>query len=323
MIEEILPDSSMPVPPSAYDRLDVDLDNLRDALRHVSRDSDPTRELAIASGVWRFWWVRGYLAEGRMICDGILERRGLVPTHAGIRTARAAASLAWSMGDWDRAHTVATAALEVATRAGDDIERLSMHNTLGVIARSRGDLEEAERQMLQAIELAETLSNLELVNMYRMNLGTVYLDAGRLADARERFQGNLDYRRSEGLSQEVGLAHLNLGQVELQAGDMAAAEAHFRAAFESLAAVGFKARVANTLQGLAAVEAQTGRAEAAARRLGAAAAIIGETGWGVGDSPFESTAIAVAREALGDEAFERLFREGLADGPDGPAAAVA
>ena len=323
VIDEIIPDSSKPVPPTAYDRLDVDLDNLRDALRHASRDRDPTRELAIASGVWRFWWIRGFLAEGRSICDGILERRGLVPTHEGIRTARAAASLAWSMGDWDRAQTVATAAMGIATRAGDDIERLSIHNTLGVIARSRGDLDVAERQMLQAIELAESLGNLELVNMYRMNIGTVYLDAGRLAEARERFQGNLDYRRPEGLSQEVGLAHLNLGQVELQAGDMAAAEAHFRAAFESLAAVGFKARIANSLQGLAAVEAQTGRAEMAARRLGAAAATIGETGWGVRDSPFEATAIAAAREALGDDAFDRFFREGLADGPNGPAAAVA
>ena len=104
---------------------------------------------------------------------------------------------------------------------------------------------------------------------------------------------------------------------------MAAAEAHFRAAFESLAAVGFKARIANSLQGLAAVEAQTGRAEMAARRLGAAAATIGETGWGVRDSPFEATAIAAAREALGDDAFDRFFREGLADGPNGPAAAVA
>ena len=112
--------------------------------------------------------------------------------------------------------------------------------------------------MLQAIELAESVGNLELVNMYRMNIGTVYLDAGRLAEARERFQGNLDYRRLEGLSQEVGLAHLNLGQVELQAGDMVAAEARFSAAFESLAAVGFKARIANSLQGLAAVKAQSG-----------------------------------------------------------------
>ena len=40
--------------------------------------------------------------------------------------------------------------------AGDEIERLSIHNTLGVIARSRGDLDVAERQMLQAIELAES-----------------------------------------------------------------------------------------------------------------------------------------------------------------------
>ncbi len=50
--------------------LDTELDSLRDALRHAARDPDPTRELALASGTWSYWWVRGYLAEGRAICDG-------------------------------------------------------------------------------------------------------------------------------------------------------------------------------------------------------------------------------------------------------------
>jgi hypothetical protein len=43
--------------------------------------------------------------------------------------------------------------------------------------------------------------------------------------------------------------------------------------------VGFRARRAHALQGLAAVEAETQRAEAAARRLGLAAALLGETDW--------------------------------------------
>ncbi len=139
-------------------------------------------------------------------------------------------------------------------------------------------------------------------------------DAGRLDDARNRFLAVLDYRRSEGLSRRVGLAHLNLGQTELELGDLAAAEAHFAAAVESLRAVGFKARLANALQGLAAVEARTGRAESAARRLGSAAAVIADKGWAAGDSDLERAATSAAREALGDEAFDRLFREGAGSG---------
>jgi predicted ATPase/DNA-binding SARP family transcriptional activator len=294
--------------------LDVELDCLRQALRHAARDSDPERELALASGTWSYWWVRGYLAEGRAICDGILDRRGLVDTRTGIRTARAAANLAWSMGDKDRAERLAQDTLAATLRTGDVIEQVSTHNLLGHVARGRSELDAAEHHYSEAIRLAESLGNLELVNMYRMNLGTVDLDAGRLDEARDRFLAVLEYRRPEGLSRGVGFARLNLGDTELHAGDLAAAESNFVVAAEAFRAVGFKARLANALQGLAAVEARTGRADLAARRLGSAAALIAETGWAAGDSDLEAAATAVARKALGDEAFDRLFSEGAGSG---------
>ena len=76
--------------------------------------------------------------------------------------------------------------------------------------------------------------------------------------------------------------------------------------------MGFRGRLANAYQGLAAVEARTGPPPSAARRLGTAAAILGETGWGGDGTAVAATAIETARKALGDEAFERLFREGTA-----------
>jgi hypothetical protein len=60
------------------------------------------------------------------------------------------------------------------------------------------------------------------------------------------------------------------------------------------------------------VEARTGRAESAARRLGSAATLLGETGWAADGSGLAPGAIAAAREALSDESFDRLFREGAA-----------
>lgn len=218
------------------------------------------------------------------------------------------------MGDKERADQLAQDTLAAALRIGDVIEQLSAQNLLGTLARGRGELDAAAYHYSEAIRLAESQGNLELVNMYRMNLGTVDLDAGRLDDARVRFLAVLEYRRSEGLSRGVGFAHLNLGDTEFHAGDLAAAEQHFAVAAEAFRAVGFKARLANALQGLAAVEARTGRAESAARRLGSAAAVIADTGWVAGDSDLEPAATAAAREALGDEAFDRLFSDGAGSG---------
>jgi predicted ATPase/DNA-binding SARP family transcriptional activator len=313
VVEGAALDAGGPPQVSALRRLDEDLDSLRDALRHAAQDPDPTPELALASGAWRYWWIRGHLAEGRAVLEGIIERRGLIPTHAGSRTALAAAQLAWSMGDNARARALAADALDLAVHVGDITEQLSAHILFGLLAMNIREFGTAEQHFFEAIRLAESDGNLGLAYTARLNLAISYRESGRLNEAREHFRAVLDYC-GEGLSEGVGFAHLNLGETEYAAGKLAMAEEHLVAAAEAFRAVGFKVRLANALQGLAAVEARTGRAESAARRLGSAAALIGDTGWGADGSELVPAATAAAREALGDEAFDRLFGEGASSG---------
>ena len=86
VIDEIIPDSSKPVPPTAYDRLDVDLDNLRDACA-TPRGTAITRLIAL----WRSGGIRG--SSPRVSCDDPRPRLS--------RRMRPALALV-SMGDWDR-----------------------------------------------------------------------------------------------------------------------------------------------------------------------------------------------------------------------------
>ncbi|MBA2701613.1 MAG: hypothetical protein H0U58_07945 [Chloroflexi bacterium] len=112
-------------------RLDAEVDSLRDALRFASREAEPGRELALAAGAWHYWWVRGYLAEGRAIIEGILDRRGLVLTRAGIRITGAVAGVAWGMGEGERAGVPGQQALDAAVGIGDVIKQLSAHTCSG------------------------------------------------------------------------------------------------------------------------------------------------------------------------------------------------
>ncbi len=299
-----------------FRRIDAELDSLRDALRHAAADPDPTNELVLASRTWRYWWVRGLLAEAREIFDGILDRRGIVPTVDGIQSARGAASLAWSMGDTDRAWTLGEQVLAAAEALGDVVERLYARNLIGALATHRRAFEFAEAHLEEGYRLAETAGNLEFANLLLLNLGVNFLENGQYEEARQRFQAVLDYRSSEGQTEGVGFAHINLGEAALGAGDLAAAEVHFAAAADAFEVVGFKVRVANALQGLAAVEVRTGREVAAARRLGAASAMLADTGWGADGSKHEPATTSMARELLGDEAFERHFTEGATPAPD-------
>jgi predicted ATPase/DNA-binding SARP family transcriptional activator len=295
---------------SVFRRLDVELDNLRDALRFAARDAFPDRELTIAAGVWHYWYHRGHLAEGHALYEGILERRGIVPTRWGIRVARAAASFAWALGDRARTHLLGEQVLAAASALGDPVEQSAAHNLLGVLLTGEEDLEGATTHLLEAIRVAVAGGDVEAASMPRLNLGVAYMNSGKLDDARVEFQTLLEFRRLEGVTEGVGLAHTNLGEVELAADDLAAAEGHFVAAAEVFRGIGFKVRLAGSLQGIAAVEVRTGRAEAAARRLGRAAVLLSETGWSQDGVALGEPTIAAAREALGDEMFERLFAEG-------------
>jgi predicted ATPase len=301
-VTTLVPDSTA-MSLDTLDPIEAEIDTVREALRLAARDPNPDPELAITSAVWRLWWIRGYLAEGRSTCDGILARRGLLPTELGIRAARACASLTWSMGEVDRSLELGRAALDMAIHIGSALEQAATHNLLGTVGMETLGAAISERHYAEAIRNAESIDRQDLINIYRMNLGTAYLDRGRLDEARDLF--------TEAMPHEPELAHLNRGQVELKAGNLDRAEHDFLAAIDLLGAVGFKSRVAHALQGLAAVEARTGRSEAAAKRLGEAAAMLTSVGWVTGDNAFAAAAAADARQALGDEAFERLFNDGM------------
>jgi tetratricopeptide (TPR) repeat protein len=298
------------VRPEHLDRLEREVDTLRDALRHAAADPDPTAEVEIASGLWRFWWVRGYLAEGLEICESILARRGFVPTPEGVRVIRSAASLAWTTDRVERASVLALEALSIARAIGDAYEEVSALNLLGVIGQLTDDFANAKVHLAEAIERADAAAMPSLVATARLNLGVIHLELGELDEARALLLDVLAQREREAATEGVAFAHLNLGTTELSAGNLAVAEAHYVAAVAAFGGIGFPARQANAIQGLAAVEAQTGRAIDAARHLGAAAAMLTPTGWGRNGSGPGDTATRIARDALGDDAFDAAFEEG-------------
>ncbi len=290
-------------------RLGLDADTIRDALHHARDRGDVESELAIVAAVWRYWVIRGALAEGRATVDGALDRRGAIVSVAAAHVARAAATVAWSMGDRDRATALAPEVLEIAVATGDPLAIHQAHNLRGVLATTSGDLALAEHHLREAIRIAEGHDLETQAATAHLNLGVMFLEAERLEDARRQFETVLAVREREASVEGIGFARLNLGETELLAANHEAAEAHYRAAAAAFASVGFDTRHANAIQGLAAIDAARGRHEEAARHLGAAAAII-DRGWAADGMGPVADAERSIREAIGDGRFEALFEEG-------------
>ena len=56
------------------DVLDEEQDNIRAALDHAHLSDDAETEVRLVVALWRFWWLRGYLVEGRARLEEAIAR---------------------------------------------------------------------------------------------------------------------------------------------------------------------------------------------------------------------------------------------------------
>ena len=178
--------------------LDEEQDNLRVAIDRAAASGDADTELRLVGALWRFWWLRGALAEGR----GRLERaighgRDAAPRLVA-QACRGASGLAWSQGDHAGARELAERGLEAASVSGEGAVELACHTVLGLIARDEGDFDRARSHLEQSSAMAAALGRDADVMVAKMNLGSVAFDAGDHNAAVPLWEDVLAYHRTHG-----------------------------------------------------------------------------------------------------------------------------
>lgn len=107
-----------PEAPSWLDRLEADHDNFRAALEW-SLAEDPEMALGLAAALWRFWWMRGHLREGRAWLERALQAGEGVAAPARAAALTAAGELAERHTDYAAASAWYEAALALWRDLGD------------------------------------------------------------------------------------------------------------------------------------------------------------------------------------------------------------
>jgi predicted ATPase/DNA-binding SARP family transcriptional activator len=307
----------------ALARLDAELDNVRAALAACVEVGDAELEVRLAGGMWRYCWVRGLGREGLRWIEPALARGDAGASTARARALHGAGGLAWSVGDFERAVELASAAIPVAQEAGATWDEMAANTVLGAVTNSLGESERARAYHQRSLELSEELGIEPVVS--KVNLAGIALDLGDNEEARRMLDDVLViHRRNENVS-GIGFALLNRGVANHALGRHDAARRDFEEAQVCLAEVGFTAHVARTKQGLAAFAASQGDFEEAARLMGLATRELDELG--VPDGQFgvlmNAETVERAREALGDEAFEAAYAAGRGEPTEGTSAALA
>jgi len=295
--------------PRWLDVLDGEQDNLRAALDHANSTDNAELELRLVVALWRFWWLRGYLAEGRSRLEQALVRSHEVAPRLRADAYRGGAGIAWNQGDLARARELAALGLEAADAHGEGAIALACHTVLGLIARDEGDYGRARQHLEQSGAMAKALGREGDEVVAKMNLGSVAFDAGDHAAAVPLWIDVLDYNRARGTPEGEGIALLNLGLAAYRLGQADEARARFSQAEALFDGIGFREHLAHALQGMAATEAAYDRNREAARLLGRAAALLDETGSGAGtfDADLAREVEAAVRVRLGDREFASAF----------------
>ena len=295
------------------DALHREHDNLRAAIAWTIDTDRGELALRLGAAMWRFWYGRGHLEEGRRWLDAILA----LPSTAArslprARALTALAGIAYWQSDFGPSDAAYVEALDIVRELGDKQAEVEALFNVAMTKAVMGEPETAMALLEENLRRARGLGD-------RRGEGWALwgLAAGNM------FGGNVE--RAVGFSdealrvfEEIGTDTWGLGNalagragLEVMQGEPGKAKERVLYALEAWGDQGNALVIASQLRFLGIAEIQLGRPERAVRLAGAAATLRDKLGGKVPDAffPFEDPKDSAA-EVLDEETIERLWAEG-------------
>lgn len=169
--------------PGAWlDRLEAEIDNLRSALDEFATLGDAKGELALAGAMWRFWYLRGYLTEGRVRLEASLARDPS-PTPARGKALIGAAVMATNLGEVPAAIDRADEGMRLHASLGDRWGEAYCAFMLGNNVSSQGHVQRARDLFEGSIRTFLDLRDEHSALLATRSLAFSYEDSGDLPRA--------------------------------------------------------------------------------------------------------------------------------------------
>ncbi len=298
-------------------RLEQEHANIRAALTW-GLVHNPAAAARLAGALWRFWWMRGYVHEGRGWLQRVLDDTSQLDAATRAQVSKGAGALAYVQGDYEVARQQHEAALAMERELGNERgianashnlaltlsaqgspgkalplfeEVLAIHQRLGndngvavaldgmaEAALALGDYEWAHKLFTQSLARHEIRGDRHSATVTRYNLASLALLRGDTHDLANEVEECLAHFREIGSTQGVAVSQHLLGKIALRAGDSASARAYFIASLEVLQQGNFQHDLAACLVGFALVAGHGGQWQRAAVLCGAADALCHSSG---------------------------------------------
>ena len=292
------------------DRLELEHDNLRDALRRAVDRRYAEAGLRLAAALWRFWFQRGYLREGRAWLQALLALEPDSPSPARARAYGALGGLAYWLSDVDETERAYDAALHLYRQLGDrEGEAEALYN-MAFVPAMRGDMEEAGRRFEGSLAAANRVGRSDVIAKSKQGLGmAIQASAPELAVS--LLQEALTYYRQQDERLHLGDALTGLAQAYVALDQPDLGRGAYIEALRLFASAMNLPSIATALNGMADLESSAGRHVEAMYLVGAAAGLTDRTGArGPLVSVRERNAVDAAFAAIGTEAVDDAMAAG-------------
>jgi predicted ATPase/DNA-binding CsgD family transcriptional regulator len=294
------------------DRLTADHDNLREAFTWLCTPESADACLRLAGACGQFWYVRGYMREGRRRLHQALDLAGDDLSVAKAQALTGAGQLAYTARDLPASAELARQALDVWRAVGHRSGEARALYILAMTEENQLHWERAKTLYEEALAIWRDLGDAFRIADVISLLGGVAYGQGDLAQARALEFEAAAISREIGDGRREALCSWYLGLFAAGHGRWVDAARHYCESLHGLAEVRDASWLAKPIIGLAAVAATCGRPESAAQLLGAAGSLLERIGATM--TPFDvvghDLATAAAREALGQAGFDSTLASG-------------
>jgi predicted ATPase/predicted Ser/Thr protein kinase len=206
------------------ERLNAEYDNLRAVLNWASKH-DVAMALRLAGALGRFWYLRGYLDEGRKWLEEILAAQGADVHPANrVKALNAAARIAQNQGDYVSARSFSEQALGESRQAGDKRETAGALAQLAILEALKGGFAATRSLLEESLAIWRELGDKAGIAIILNNLGAVGFQQGEFVLAQRFTEEALGLASEVGDKHGMAVAMVNRAEVARRLGDHARAQ---------------------------------------------------------------------------------------------------
>ncbi|HZU66214.1 MAG TPA: tetratricopeptide repeat protein [Ktedonobacteraceae bacterium] len=296
--------------------LQREVENLRAALKWARDNRKIALGLRLAGALGIFWYMRGYLNEGRTWLEELLscDSSGGNPVSTDIRAKalNSASMLVTELGDYGQAALLVEESMGLFQELGDKRGRAAALNTRGIVAKLQGNYAYSATLYEESLSLQRELNNKRGIAAALNNLAAIAQERGNYKRALELGEESLAIKRESGNKHGIAQSLVNLGDLALKQGDAARASQLVEESLQLFRELEDTRGIALALNNLGEVERDRGSYAHAAEALETSIALYRELGnkWG----------IALALCSLGDvilqigelDRAKAIYKESLA-----------